>query len=454
MKQWFKNNWKTIFLLIFVVLMRWGLSFLPAHSDVRIQTEWGRWMYQNNGPKGLYNWNVWGCIWPNHPPLISFVYLIAYKTHSFLMLVMSNLGNFIALNRLAPTKFLWFFDFVKWFGSAKYETTDFLLGVIVVIKQIMVLADFLIAGVIYLLCRSKKVDWKKFVLAYLLLPFSWYLSAVWGQSDQISFLFLIISFILLTTKRSIWAPLLYAVAINLKPDCVILTPLFLFVWFKQKQPGRNLIFGGLLAGIFSLWTVSWFTDGKISDLLFLLAKRLQTSEGLITLNSFNLWYVFYPFPSKIGFETFKFLFLSAKTWGWIFLGIITLFSFKLVKYKKIETIFLSIFTIGFGGWLFMTGMHERYAFFGMVALLFYSIYKKRYWKYFVVLSLIYFLSMFYVFSVPQQLDGIKIVFGWANQLIPRLLSLINIVIYMKVIWISMKDVKKDKLESSYKKRRY
>ncbi len=444
MKQWLRNNWKTVSLLAFLILMRFALSFLPAHSDIRVQTEWGKWMYVNDSPKGLYNWNVWACIWPNHPPLISSVYFLAYKTHSFLMMLLSNLGNFIALNRLAPTKFLWLFNFSKWFGTARYENTEYLLGVIIVIKQIMVLADLLVAWVIYKICKLKKVDWKKFVLAYLLLPFSWYLSAVWGQSDQLSFLFLIISFVLLTTKRSIWAPLLYAIAINLKPNCVILAPLFLVVWFKQKQPWRNLILGGLLAGIFSVWTVTWFNAGKIMDLFFLLAKRLNTSEGLINQNSFNFWYLFFPFPSKVGFETTKYLFLTAKTWGWILLGVVSLLSFRLVKYKKLETVFLSIFTIGFGGWLFMTGMHERYSFFAIVSLLFYSIYKKEYWKYFVILSSIYFLSMFYVFSVPQQLDGIKIVFAWADQLVPKILSLINLFIYGKIFLISLKKANKDK----------
>lgn len=444
MKKWILDNKGVLILIFFLVLMRFGMSFLPAHSDIRIQTEWGKWMYANDSPKGLYNWNVWACIWPNHPPLISWVYFLAYKTHSFLMMLLSNLGNFIALNRLAPTKFLWLFNFSKWFGAARYENTEYLLGVIIVIKQIMVLADLLVAWVIYKICKLKKVDWKKFVLAYLLLPFSWYLSAVWGQSDQLSFLFLIISFVLLTTKRSIWAPLLYAIAINLKPNCVILAPLFLVVWFKQKQPWRNLILGGLLAGIFSVWTVTWFNAGKIMDLFFLLAKRLNTSEGLINQNSFNFWYLFFPFPSKVGFETTKYLFLTAKTWGWILLGVVSLLSFRLVKYKKLETVFLSIFTIGFGGWLFMTGMHERYSFFAIVSLLFYSIYKKEYWKYFVILSSIYFLSMFYVFSVPQQLDGIKIVFAWADQLVPKILSLINLFIYGKIFLISLKKANKDK----------
>lgn len=434
MKVWFKKNWKVVSLLVGLVVMRFGLSFLPAHSDVRIQAEWGKWMYMQDSVRGLYDNNVWGCIWPNHPPLISWIYFEVYKIHSLLMWWLSSLGNFIALNRLAPTKFMWLFNFTKWFGQARYETTDYLVGIIVLIKQVMVIADFAIAWIIYKLCKLNKVGWKKFVLAYLLLPFSWYLSAVWGQSNQLSFLFLIISFLLLFSKRSIWSPLLYAIALNLKPDSIFLIPLYLFVWFKRKQPWRNLILGGLLAGVFSLWTVTWFNRGDLLGLLILLPKRLQTSEGLITLNAFNFWSVLFPFPSVVVFEATKYLWIPAKTWGYIFWGLITLFSVKLVKPKKIETVFLTIFTVSFGSWLLMTGMHERYAFYGLVGLLLYSIYKKEYFKDFVILSVIFFLAMFYVFSVPQSLDGIKTIFNWGGQLAVRILSGVNIFIYGKIFW--------------------
>jgi Gpi18-like mannosyltransferase len=432
MRKWIIKNWKLITFWLFLILARFALTFSPPHIDLLAQTEWGKWMYDNGGVRGLYEHNVWGCIWPNHPPLISYLYFESYKIHSFLMWLMSNLGNFIALNRLAPTKFMWFFNFIKWFGQTKYGTSGYLLGVMVVIKQIMVLADFAIAWVIYKTCKKNNSNWKKYVLAYLLLPFSWYLSAVWGQSNQLSFLFLIISFILLTTKRSIWAPLAFAIAINLKPDCVFLAPLFLFVWFKQKQSWRNLILGGLLAGVFSLWTVSWFNGESIKNLLSLLSKRLNTSEGLVTLNAFNFWYVLFPFPSKVLFATTKWLGITVKLWGYICWIWINFLSFKLVRYKKIESIFLAMFTVGFGSWLFMTGMHERYAFYSLVALLFYSIYKKEYFRYFVVLSIIFFFAMFYVFSVPQSLDGIKVLFGWGGQIVPRILSLINIFIYLKI----------------------
>lgn len=431
MKAWLRKNWKITIVCLLLIIGRIALSFSPAHSDIRIQAEWGKWMYVNGGVKGLYNWNQWGCIWPNHPPLISWVYFEAYNIHSQLMWWMSSLGNFIALHRLAPTKFIWFFDFIRWFGSAVYENTEYLLGVIIVIKQIMVVADFLVALLIFWLCKKNKIDWKKYVLAYLLLPFSWYLSSVWGQSNQLSWLFLLLSLVLMTTKRSIWAPLLYAIAINLKPDCIFLLPLYLVIWFKQKLPWRNLFLGGLLAGFFSLWTLTWFNKGNLVELLQLLFKRLNTAEGLMTFNAFNFWYIIYPYPIKIGFEDWQYFFISAKNWGYIIYITITLFSFKLIKIKKPETIFLSVFMVGFGSWLFMTGMHERYSFYSIVSLLVYSIYTKKYFGHFIVLSTITFLNMFYGFF-PQQFGFIKTCFDWGGQVIPRGLSIINILIYFDI----------------------
>ena len=444
MKLFLKKNWKTITLLVLAIVFRILLSFLNPHSDLRIQSEWGKWMYVNNGPKGLYEWNVWGCIWPNHPPLISLVYFWAYKIHSFLMYIMSWMGNFIALNRLAPTKFMWFFNFIVWFGQATFETTNYLIGTMVVIKQIMIVADVIIAGIIYYICQKNKVDWKKYVFAYLLLPFSWYLSSIWGQSDQLSFLFFIIAFSLISSKKySILAPLFFAIAGNLKPNCILLLPLFLFIWYKHKQSFIKLIVGGLGALIFSFWTISWFTDRNLLVFTFKeLPKRLTTNEGLVTLNAFNFWYIFYPFPSIIGFDTTKFLMLTAKYWGVVMFFITTFLSLKVVKNKKLENIYGAIFVAGFGSWLFMTGMHERYSFLAIMALLFYSIFHKKYFKYFIILSIIYFLSMFYVFSVPQQLDGIKDIFNWNYQFVPRFLSLVNILIYGRVSYFMIKNENK------------
>ena len=121
----------------------------------------------------------------------------------------------------------------------------------------------------------------------------------------------------------------------------------------------------------------------------------------------------------------------------------------MIKEKNPGTIFLSVFMVGFGSWLFMTGMHERYAFYSIVSLLVYSIYTKKYFGHFIVLSTIMFLNMFYGFF-PQQLSFIKSWFDWSGQLIPRALSLINMLVYFDIwrksfgIERSFKNNKKNK----------
>ena len=439
-KNFLKKNWKVLILIFIAIGWRYCLSFLTAHGDLSVQTEWGRWMYNNKGVRGLYEWRVWEDIWPNHPPLISFLYYLCYEIHSDIMGIFSWLGNFIALHRLAPTKFIWFFNFIIWFGSAKYKNTISLMGVMVVIKQFMIIADLLIAAVIFRIGKIYKKDWKKPVLFYLFLPFSWYLAAVWCQSDQLSFLFFIIAIGLLMSKKYVWvSPLLYSIAANLKPNCALLIPLYLFIWYKQKYSFKKLILGTLIAVGFTYWTVTWFTDSKILPfILFELSKRLNTSNGLTTLNAFNFWFVLHPYPTMVTVDTVRFLGITAKCWGWILFLITTLISFKAVVKDKLETMFGAMFIAAYGSCLFLTGMHERYAFLGIVPLLFYSIFELKTRKYFMILSIIYFLSLFYVFSFPQSWDLIKVIFVWKLQLIPRLLSMVNILIYGRVTSMILK----------------
>ncbi|MPM69346.1 hypothetical protein SDC9_116291 [bioreactor metagenome] len=307
----------------------------------------------------------------------------------------------------------------------------------------MILADILIAGVIFYICKINNKNWKKFVLLYLLLPFSWYLSSVWGQSDQLSFLFLIIAFILLRSKKyPIWSPLIFAIAVSLKPNCILLILIFLFIWYKQKQTIGKLILGGLIAVFFVLWTVSWFTDTNPLLFSIKMIKGSLIREGLMTANAFNFWYIWFPFPQRVVFETTKYIGLSAKNWGYVLFLITTFLAMKVVKYKKMETIFGAMFIAGFGSWMFMTGMHERYSFFAIVALLFYSIYKKKYLKYFIILSTIYFLAMFHVFVFITKLLIIKDIFAWNVQIVPRILSLINLFIYGRVTYLMLKKNKK------------
>ena len=153
-----KRNWKIILILGIALLFRLMLVPLATNGDLLTQTEWGKWEYLH-GVKGLYDCNQWLNEWPNHPPLMSGFYWWVYQSHSLLMKLFSNMGNFIAMHRLAPTKFLWFFNFSNWFGLATYQNANYLRGIVLTIKLHMILVDFLIAEVIYLVCKKLKTDW-------------------------------------------------------------------------------------------------------------------------------------------------------------------------------------------------------------------------------------------------------------------------------------------------------
>jgi len=437
MFDWFRKNWKIALILLVGVGIRLKLSSMTTHEDLITQLNWGKEANLKGNLKGFYEWDTWGGAYPNHPPLIIWIYYVVYPIHSGLMWFLSNLGNFIALHRLAPTKFLWLFDFAKWFGMYKYGTTSVLSGLILILKQFMIVADLLIGVVIAYVCKIVKTDWKKPVLIYLLLPFSWYLSSSWGQSDQLSFLFLIVAFILIYSEKYVWlSPLIYVIAADLKPNCVLLLPVFLMVWFKQKHGWKKLFFGGIVAVFFVLWTISWFTDKNIFIFMrTVLVKRLSTSESLINYNGFNFWYIFYPFSRPGVLDTERFLFVTAKVWGWIAFLITTFLGLRMVRPKKMATMFEAMFVAGFGSWLFMTGMHERYAFLGMIPLLFYSIYKPSYLKFFLALSTVFTINLLIAY---WPADWIKNFLDSNDFLLPRILSVINLWLYIRVTRLMLK----------------
>ena len=414
------------------IIFRLTIAMTALNGDLLTQAEWGKWMY-SHGTKGLYEWNKWLNEWPNHPPLISALYLVVYQLHSMLMGILSWLGNFIALHRLVPTKFLWFFDFIKWFGDAKYDNL-YLQGIVLTTKLVMIMADGLIAGIIYWLCKVAKVDWKKYIIAFLFLPFSWYLSALWGQSDQLAFVWLILSFILLTSKFSVLSPLLFAIAVNLKPTGLILAPLFIWGWIRQKQPVMKLVLGGIMAFAFSWWSVSWFTSKPIVAFVMgdLYHRLFEVKPHFTTVSAFNVWYVFHT-KDLVG-EMTRYLSIPALYWGYFGFLLVSVFSFILVKTKKLETIFSALFVSGFGGWLVMTNMYERYVFTGVVSLLLLSIYQRRYFRYFVLLSVIYLFNMYNGWWHPVEWVWLKEFFLWNNRIVTRILALVNVAVYLRILW--------------------
>jgi Gpi18-like mannosyltransferase len=292
----------------------------------------------------------------------------------------------------------------------------------------MILADIALAIITYLLCKRQSINWKKYVLSFLFLPFSWYLSAIWGQSDQLSFVFLILSVILLLNNKNkkLWlSPLFFALSINLKPTGLILVPLYLWIWFRQKKSWTNLLIGGLVSILGMLYLVSLFTSGSpISYLEHLYNRIFLILKPIITVNSLTFWRLF--ILGKADAITNEIVLQRITILGYIIYFFVSIISFLIVKFKNKESILASLFISSFGGWLFLTNMHERYLFMGIMFLLFFSIYRPKYFRYFIALSTIYFISMYLAFqAVPIPFLNKIPIFSW-------LLSAANLVFYIKI----------------------
>ena len=256
---------------------------------------------------------------------------------------------------------------------------------------------------------------------------------MWGQSDQLATLFLIPSFILLNSRFVLLAPILFAISLNLKPTGLILVPLFLWVFYKQRRSFVQFLIGTAISLVFTIYISSLFTNRPLYNFLTIeLPHRLfEVKTPFTVVSSFNFWFIFH--AKDLISESTPYLFISAKNWGYLIFSVISLLSFFVVKHKKTDTIFLAIFLSSFGGWLFLTNMHERYVFAGLVSLLFYSIYHPKYFKYFIILAMTVWCNLYYGWWQPVQLDVLKNIFLWSNNFIPRILSLINVVLYFRII---------------------
>ena len=430
----FQKNLKQILLLaVFIALiLRLIISATVFDGDVITQAEWGKWIYEH-GLVGFYDENHWLNEWPNHPPLITIWYGFSYVIRSLIMGVLSNAGVFIANHHLGAGHLLWYFNFLKWFGSTKYQLTGLEVGIFYTIKLLPIVADILIALLIFKL--AEKISFRDalfFSLAYLFLPFSFYLSAVWGQSDQVGALFTILSFLALFKGNFLISPILLAIAIDLKPTSILLLPLYFAACFIYRANLKKFSLGLVAAFLLIIFSFIIFTDNSYVNFILLKAPKTLffNKTQFISINAFNFWYIFYSNTKILNSQTL--FWVPAFFWSLIFFGIINLLGIFAIYHKDLKNLFLGIFIVISGGWLFLTNMYERYLFLGVLTLLILSIYNKKLVKYFLIFSTIYFLNLYHGLVITS----------WMNSLIDFrvLLSLINVIVFFRIIKLGFSDI--------------
>ena len=218
-------------------------------------------------------------------------------------------------------------------------------------------------------------------------------SSIWGQVDSIFMLFLFLCILCLMENKMISSYFLFIIAVLIKPQALIFTPLLLFGTFSRpKQLLKNII-GGLCAIIsFFILCIPF----GLSNILTLYTETLG-SYPYISVNAYNFWTIFH--WNWISQET-PILFFNFQQLGIciiILLTIISGFLFYRCR-KRRDKFFITGSFLMITMFLFSVRMHERYLYPALLFLLCSFIYntEKKFLISFGFISGIHFLNVYHV----------------------------------------------------------
>jgi len=413
-----KNKFLRIILIGVVLFLGFYLRaalaqyFVKESGDIRLYAEWAEKIW-SLGTRVFYTYPEWYYAPPNYPPLLSLIYAASYwlYDHKYFL---AQLHNVI---KIPPAVFIIYF----------YEH-----GLYLLLKLPGILADVALAVVIYQLVRKLTANVKKAFAAgafYLFNPVSIFLSGVWGQTDSLVSLFGLLSFVALWAEK-FWLslPLLF-LSFYIKPNWGIFIPLYGFLLILRRPKLKQIILAlAITFMLFMAFTQPFVKDNVFSFSQWLWSERLLPTASVAqkaSVSAFNLHTIFYTMDKDP--DSSSYLGVSASLLGVIIYILVNVFSFAFIKRQKANllSVMAGIFTIGFGSYLFLTNMLERYFFQSFAALIVLMFSSPGVLVYGLLINLAVFANIFYAFF-RRSWGSLSDIFVANNFLFVRLLSLASL----------------------------
>ncbi|MBI4057159.1 MAG: phospholipid carrier-dependent glycosyltransferase, partial [Elusimicrobia bacterium] len=379
------------------------MAFLPGLSwDIHLFVDWSRALIS----KGILNF--YGQVWCDYPPgYLYFLWLVGLL--------------YRVLHPLLP-------------GDALYPF---------LVKIPPILADMGTAYMVYRWSGEEGGGEKKarFVsLLFLFNPAVWIDSAIWGQADSISAFWMVLGAYLLSKKETgaIWGGAFVGMAVLSKLQALLLVPLLVF-WVLKNHSWRNSVSAALLAlGSVILFSLP-FGVHQPWDWLIRLYRSTASEYAFTSVNAFNFWALFGMWRP----DHELFLGISLLHWGLILFGA----AYAWILYRcrgefSTRKFWMAAFLVVLGAFLFLTRMHERYAYMALpfLALAFPRMKAKRGFFLYAVFSLSFAMNLLYVLydyqpRVLSQALHLPFVLGFlfGKEMI-FILCLFNLFIWMMAVW--------------------
>ncbi len=408
------------FLFLGGLLLRFILMFTKSSFDINNHISWAQDAY-SRGFAGFYETQsreIYAWKYPNYPPLSIFIFYLVYvlKQPVFNVLWWLNLKI-----PLFPSKIFAFL------GTREYTTGFYKIPAIIF--------DLILAYLCYLFVKKLfPKDRQKHILAVSLILFNptfFYISGLWGQIETIILSFFLISvYLLIFSKKPVLSFIFYVMAFLVKPVIIIFLPVYLVYFFKNygwKKIVTSSIIGNV---IFWLSFLPFYKNGNIFIYPYITYfQKIISSQSLanVSNSAFNFWSVF-PVLMRTKDTVQMIGPLSYQTAGFIIVAIfyLIIISSYFKKTGNKTAFFYSLFLTGFGYIMFSTRMHERYFIYLLPFIFLISLKEKKYFKRSIFLSVIFFLNLYYSWSVPY-VDWIGVL---KNQTTISLLSGINFGLFL------------------------
>lgn len=234
----------------------------------------------------------------------------------------------------------------------------------ILLKLPAITADIFCAALIYGFAREKIGENKgmSIALVFAFNPMVILNSSWWGQVDSVFTFFALAALICLYKNKCKTSAVFYAFALLVKPQALIIFPVYLFYIFtvikEQGFAGIKTVLISILCGaavFFAL--VIPFSGGRRIGWIFELYKSTLGSYEYASLNAPNLFSALGKNAADVHETLF---FMSYSSWSWLFIGLIVILS-GFVYFKK-GGIFPCAAILLTGTYTFAAKMHERYFF--------------------------------------------------------------------------------------------
>lgn len=253
----------------------------------------------------------------------------------------------------------------------------------ILVKMPAILCDLVTGGLVYKIARKhfNEISSIFFGALYLFNPVILIDSAMWGQVDSVFTMLIVLVAYLVAEKKLTASYFVFAVAIMVKPQSLILTPIILcgildqviLHNFQWKRFFYELGMGLLAIGMMVLIAVPY--DAKIVWDQYL--NTLGEYE-YATVNGYNFWAMF---GLNWISQDETALGLPYRTWGTIFIVLIVavclVFCYCSRKKENGEKYFFYGAFVALGFFTLSVRVHERYMFPVLVLLLLAYLYKPR-----------------------------------------------------------------------------